>query len=407
MPAAIALLLLITGQALLFQSGVQAKRYLGVGQRIQGDQLLLKDVQHSRPASISEPASVSFNYNINEPITYIEIVSEENISAEVKFSYTDSLVVGVVRMLANNESEIEATNTEDLSSAFDVIINIFGFNQTMLNVNPALLVNRDTQFEGVLKPYDDEYEEVFDDVYDNAKREQLLVDMDEDDDDDDDDSSESPTFPPDFEHKDKIIQIGERQEGDDLLYETFQTSSDEPKGQINRTVLFYYIDSDYITYIKFVIFDHFTNKLATADDYMAPVAEYSHYSPSTLKATITDFNTSSLFVQMFVYGYRGLDVPPPDYRPFLEPGSSSGVPRTAHLTPLQRMQLLLLTGQSTLSPLEDEEDSSEDTEEDGVMHTIRAEDMVPSIPNAGLDQQRPVQQRLYASMLGLMLFAVA
>lgn len=69
----IILLLLIA----LTQSEVHAKRYFGVGQRIGEDQLLLKDLQHSRPAGAGQAASVAFNYNIAEPITYIEIVSEE------------------------------------------------------------------------------------------------------------------------------------------------------------------------------------------------------------------------------------------------------------------------------------------------------------------------------------------
>jgi len=43
--------------------------------------------------------------------------------------------------------------------------------------------------------------------------------------------------------------------GDDLIYETYQTSPDMPQGRSNHTLIFYYIDSDYITYVKFVIFD--------------------------------------------------------------------------------------------------------------------------------------------------------
>lgn len=143
---------------------------------------------------------------------------------------------------------------------------------------------------------------------------------------------------------------------------------------------------------------------------MPPVAEYSHYSASTIKATITDFNVSSLFVQMFVYGYRGVDSPPAKYKPFLEP-QKQDIDRTVHLTPLQRMQLLLMTGgTSTQSPLDSDVD--DDSEEDATVAPMRPEDMVPdhvpqaSIANAVLEQQRAMPQRLYA-MLGLMLFAVA
>ncbi|XP_023176896.2 uncharacterized protein LOC111603512 [Drosophila hydei] len=400
----IILLLLIA----LAQSEVHAKRYFGVGQRIGEDQLLLKDLQHSRPAGAGQAASVAFNYNIAEPITYIEIVSEENISAEVKVSYVDTLIVGLVSLVApGNQSEFEEDlePSQNLSASFDVVITIFGFNQTVLNLNPALLLNRDSHFEGEVKPYDD-YEEIEEvsQPYDNVDHEgKVTSEFDEE-------HTDAPVSFADFEHKDKIIEIGQRQPGDDLIFETYQTSSGDSKEQANHTVIFYYIDSDFITYIKFVVFDHYVDKVATAENYMPPVAEYSHYSAGTIKATITDFNISSLFVQMFVYGYRGVDTPPANYKPFLEPQNQE-VERTAPLTPLQRMQLLLLTGsKTTRAPLED--DLDDDSEEDGVVAPIRPEDMMPdhvpeaSIANAVLEQQRALPQRLYA-MLGLMLFAVA
>ncbi|EDW59106.1 uncharacterized protein [Drosophila virilis] len=411
MSNAIKLLLLITAQALLSQRGVQAKRFFGAGQRIDGDQLLLKDVQHSRPASISEPPNVSFKYNIVEPITYIEIVSNQNIEAEVKFSYVDTLVVGIVRLVTNDGSTLEAdietaseTPRPNLPAAFDVLITIYGYNETFLNVNPALLINRDSMYEGEMTPYDFDYENISE-PYDNDKPQTVMMD-----DEDDEPSTDATTYGPDFELKDKIIEIGQRQKGDDLIYETYQTSPDVSKEQTNHTVIFYYIDSDFITYVKFVIFDHFADKIATAEDYTAPVAEYSHYSPTTLKATITDFNISSLFVQMFVYGYRGVDAPPPSYKPFLK-GKSQIIDEKPSLTPLQRIQLLLLTGRST-TPSDLEQDETDDSEEDDAWRQIKPEDMVPdhvpdpSITNAVLEQQRAVPQRLYA-MLGLMLFAVA
>ncbi|XP_017863386.1 PREDICTED: uncharacterized protein LOC108614021 [Drosophila arizonae] len=392
----------------LTQGGILAKRYFGVGRRIANDQLLLKDLQHSRPAGAGQAASVAFNYNIAEPITYIEIVSEEKISAEVKVSYVDTLIVGLVSLVPpGNQSEFEEEfeQSQNLSASFDVVITIFGFNQTILNLNPALLLNRDSHFEGEVKPYDD-YEEVeeISQPFESLNHEDSVTKQF------DEDSTDSPVFIEDFEHKDKIIEIGERQEGDTLIFETYQTSSGEAKTQSNQTVTFYYIDSDYITYIKFVIFDHYLDKVPTAENYMPPVAEYSHYSASSIKATITDFNVSSLFVQMFVYGYRGVDSPPAKYKPFLEPQKQQ-IDRTVHLTPLQRMQLLLMTGgQSTQSP--QDSDVDDDSEEDATVAPIRPEDMLPdhvpeaSIANAVLEQQRAMPQRLYA-MLGLMLFAVA
>jgi len=77
MNSAFALFFLITGQLLLTSNGVLGSCSFGVGMRNEEDQLLLKDVQHSRPADTTESANVVFKYNIKEPITYIEIASEE------------------------------------------------------------------------------------------------------------------------------------------------------------------------------------------------------------------------------------------------------------------------------------------------------------------------------------------
>lgn len=64
----------------------EAKRFYGVGQRIPGDQLLVKDVRHSRPAGSEELPRVSFTYEILEPITSVEILSEEVSEVTKKFS---------------------------------------------------------------------------------------------------------------------------------------------------------------------------------------------------------------------------------------------------------------------------------------------------------------------------------
>lgn len=55
----------------------EAKRFFGVGQRIDGDQLLVKDVRHSHPAGADELPEVEFQYDIVEPITCVEIISDD------------------------------------------------------------------------------------------------------------------------------------------------------------------------------------------------------------------------------------------------------------------------------------------------------------------------------------------
>ncbi|XP_034660168.1 uncharacterized protein LOC117896189 [Drosophila subobscura] len=373
------LLLIFASQAVL--RGSEAKRFFGVGQRIEGDQLLLKDVQHSRPAGISEQPRVIFNYEIPEPITYIEIVSEENIYAEVKFSYTDHLVVGMISVLGSNQSHEDTLPTP----AFDVTILIFGFNHTILNVNPSLLINRDRQFEGEMQPYED-YEEDEDDgefgqvskelteLYDNIKRDALEVDIEEED-----DEMETETEGPgsstslEFDNIDKVIEIGHRQPGDQLVYETFQTSPNESAVETNHTVVFYYVDSDSITYVKFVIFGHYSDRSNTDPNYLPPVAEYSHYSSCTLKAVITDFSTVSLFVQMFVYGYRAHEAPE-TYEPFLPPPHWQRPTDEPPLTPLQRMQLLMMTGKATTAAAPSHM-SDDDEEEEEDHRKMRPEDM--------------------------------
>lgn len=145
------------------------------------------------------------------------------------------------------------------------------------------------------------------------------------------------------------------------------------------------------------------------------MAEYSHYSPGTLKATITDFDTTSMFVQMFVYGYRGRNSAPPNYKPFLPPPHWHRMPNNEVTTQslIQDIQLALLKGGlSTKSPNDDDDDNDNNDEDDEVEHAIQPEDMVPdhvpearSISNAALVYQGSTDQRLY-TMLGLMLFAV-
>jgi len=152
------------------------------------------------------------------------------------------------------------------------------------------------------------------------------------------------------------------------------------------------------------------DRVSTAEDYTAPVAEYSHYSPGTLKATVTDFNITSMFAQMFVYGYRGRVTAPPHYKPFLPPPHWHRSSIQDVTTPsVMEVQLSLLKGGLTTRSPEDDDDD----EDDEVEHAIRPEDMVPdhepeakSVQNAALVHQGTNEQGLYA-ILGLMLFAVA
>lgn len=116
------------------------------------------------------------------------------------------------------------------------------------------------------------------------------------------------------------------------------------------------------------------------------------------------------FAQMFVYGYADSNALPADYKPFLPPQERSLPASGVELTPQQRLQLLLMTQQATTPTSVNNEEDYED--EESQESKIRPEDMIPdhkplaSIPNSALEQQRTVEQRLFA-MLGLMLYAVA
>lgn len=196
-----------------------------------------------------------------------------------------------------------------------------------------------------------------------------------------------------------------------MLFES-SSSTAGSETPTNQTLTFYYIDSAYITYIKFVIFDHFTNNAVTSNDYNPPVVEYSHYTAGTFKATITEYDTMLTFAQMFVYGYADINALPDDYKPFLPPQERTLPPPRVHLTPQERLQLLLMTQQATTpTSLNDNNDDDDDDSQESI---IGPEDMIPdhkprrlpSIPNSALEQQRTVEQRLFA-MLGLMLYAVA
>lgn len=97
-----------------------------------------------------------------------------------------------------------------------------------------------------------------------------------------------------------------------------------------------------------------------------------------MKAVVTDFNSLGLYVGMLIYGYPAGQVPntyvpflplppPPDWqKPTLDG-------RTPMWTPIQKMQLLLMTGQITPSPESAVSDSGENDES---RRTIRPEEML-------------------------------
>ncbi|XP_017009400.2 uncharacterized protein [Drosophila takahashii] len=336
----------------------EAKRFFSVGGRVDGDQLLVKDVLHSRPAGLGELPKVTFTYEIQEPINCIDILSEENISAEVKFSLVNRLVVGMVQLAGSNQNVDEAT--ESPASEFDVTIMVFGLNETAGNFDPSHVINRDQQYEGSMEPYEDflsEPDTQYVEVYDNNRRDALEVidEMEDISEEDVETFTEGPSVADHFDTPDKYIEIGNRQAGDELLHECYQTSENDSEKPANHSVVFYYIDSNCITYVKFVILDYYTNKNISGVEYQSPVAEYSHYSTGTLKAVVTNFETKTLYVQMYIYGYRGREAPA-SYVPFLPPPAWQRTvqqqlrPGAPHLTPLQTLQLLLMTGQRSTPP---------------------------------------------------------
>jgi len=113
----------------------------------------------------------------------------------VQFSYSDTLIVGKVRLVSKfgNESSTVADyeSGESFSDEFDVIIRIFGLNETKLNFNPALLLNRDTQFVGQMIP--------------SNNLEELIKETTE--------GYDEFINSTDYDVTDKTIEIGERQAG--------------------------------------------------------------------------------------------------------------------------------------------------------------------------------------------------
>ncbi|XP_017092072.2 uncharacterized protein [Drosophila bipectinata] len=364
----------------------EAKRFFGVGSRIPGDQLLVKDVQHSRPAGTDELPRVEFQYEIVEPITCVEILSEDNISAEVEFSLVNHRILGTVRMAASNQTdkygEQEFTTLPPIAE-FDVTIMVFGINGSIPNYDFSQIINRDQQFVGVLTSI--ESIESFDEAvepFDYSRRDALEVDDEHEDvsaEEFEEDTEEPIASTDNFDSGNDIDIIrGKRQRGDQLLYDCYQTTNNDSKVPTNNSLIFYYIDTSYITCVHFTIFDHFAGRNYSDTNYLPPVIEFTHLSPGTLKAIITDFNSLSLYVVMFIYGYPASQVPE-TFVPFLPlrplpDWQKAGLDRrTPMWTPMQKMQLLLMTGQITPPPESAVSDSGENDESH---RTIRPDEML-------------------------------
>ncbi|XP_053946471.1 uncharacterized protein LOC128855527 isoform X3 [Anastrepha ludens] len=251
-----------------------------------------------------------------------------NVLAEVNFSYQNDLVKGNIIAIDDDNT----TNTNDDFELFEVQISIYGFKEPLPNINPSIFLNRDQQFQGILEPdsssefeYEIEGNEFEDAEVKNGSDESTTA-LDDD-----------VEYFEDFGEADKVIEQGMHQKDDYLLYQTYQNSQTSTEEPSNHTVIFYYIDSNFITYVRFIIFDHTVD--TASEDYNPPVAEYSHFSPNSLKAVITDSNTTNLFVQMLIYGYRPDDLPD-DYTPFLT--SSYNTEMTASSSALERLKMLMI-----------------------------------------------------------------
>lgn len=140
----------------------------------------------------------------------------QNVYAVVNFSYEDNLVEGTISS-ANNRLSAESNKPE----LFDVLIQIYGFNKTMLNVNPAYILNKDQQFNGVLKPnYQQKNQQSLSLTEEDLKAiDELDLDYDDAIDDNDTGDEEDDEYDEDdFNNNyDKIIEQGQRQEGKSMI----------------------------------------------------------------------------------------------------------------------------------------------------------------------------------------------
>lgn len=190
------------------------------------------------------------------------------------------LIVGVVRLAGINKNDTSGRGefvTLPPVTEFDVTIMVFGINGSIPDNDVSLIINRDQQFVGVLESIEGfEDAEVFD-VFDYNRRDALEVDDEEEDESGEEimeDTEEPMDTTDDFDKgKDKEIERGNRQPGkltssktcnfslqalftgDKFLYDCYQTTNNDSKMPTNNSLIFYYIDTTYITYVQFTIFD--------------------------------------------------------------------------------------------------------------------------------------------------------
>ncbi|XP_037919856.1 uncharacterized protein LOC119657152 [Hermetia illucens] len=243
---------------------VEMKSFHRIGSRMNGDRLIFTDTLHS-PTTSETPVNhtVSFRHPITMAITCIDLYSDANVEAQFVLSY-DSVLHGVITAVGVLE--------------FELTVSVFGmdFNEVPENFRSALTPN--SQFSGVLVADNEDY-----------------VESDYDDYDDDEEVNDLGT---------EIISVGDRQNGDKLLFHDFQSSTltDFPS---QHEVTFRFIDSYYLTYIQFKTFDIHN-----------ATAIFSHLTYQSIKAVIQAENATSLDVECKIYGFEPEDKPA-DYLPLI------------------------------------------------------------------------------------------
>ncbi|XP_061393398.1 uncharacterized protein LOC133328904 [Musca vetustissima] len=325
--------LLLAFYAVLFSLVIQVANasVFGIGARMFGDQLLMKDILRTPFISLTKETVITFNYAIPEPITYIEMISDEEIYVNVDFSYENDLINGTIRRMLPNITQDPTTEFESNKDPFEVLIQIYGYHQLPQNVNSRYILNRGQNLYDLLKSSGEPEATIKETL--NLMREdsRALEHMDEeyveennDISSDVDDHHVEHHQPPDLSDEalfssnmNKIVQLGERQEGDYLLYHADQTSPDTTDEPTNHSVIFYFIDNSFITCVEFFIIDHYLNHPLATNSH--PIVEYEKLSQHTLKAIVTDQHTTSLFVEMHIYGYEPNDKPV-DFKSYLKSG---------------------------------------------------------------------------------------
>uniref|UniRef100_T1PAI1 Interferon-related developmental regulator (IFRD) n=1 Tax=Musca domestica TaxID=7370 RepID=T1PAI1_MUSDO len=251
------------------------------------------------------------------------MISDEEIAVNVDMSYETDLINGTIRRVLPNITN-DAEMSERNHDPFEVLIQIYGYKKIPRNVHPRYILNRGQNLEDLLKsnePIKLAAEETLNLMHEDMR---ALENSDEEYVDENNDM-----IPDDIENHsntendsdeylfsantNKVIQLGERQEGDYLLYQADQSSPDITKEPTNHTVVFYFIDSSFVTCVEFLIIDHYLEHPLTSE---TPHVEFEKISAHSLKAIVTDPHTTSLFVQMHVYGFEPNDKPV-DFKSYL------------------------------------------------------------------------------------------